>query len=113
MSFLELVAVLAGTFLIVLVISAIVLTQWRGMRDAPVPLYEVLRRQDPRAATMAVASGSRDFALAVRQCVACDAKTRCLARLDSGDRGGFEAFCPNAGYVSRMHGLASMPGPRQ
>lgn len=106
MSFLETVAVLSGIILTLAVVGAVVLTQWRGLEGGPVPLYDMLRRQDPRAATMAVASGSRDFALAVRRCVACDAGTRCREWLDSGSRTGFEAFCRNAGYVSRQRDLA-------
>ena len=106
MTLLESVAVLAGTFLAVTIIGAVVLAQWRGVPAGPLPLYEMLRRQNPRAATMAVASGSRDFALAVRQCVTCSARTQCRGWLDSGKREGFDEFCKNAGYVSRMRAIA-------
>lgn len=99
------IAILSGTFFLVILIGAVVMTEWRGLPAGPLPLYEMLARQSPRAASLAIASGSRDFALAVRQCVTCEQRARCRAWLDSGKQEGFEEFCANAGYVSRMHSL--------
>ena len=106
MSYLESIAVLGGITLVVILVVAVVMAQWHGAAAGPLPLYEMLRRQNPRAATMAIASGSRDFAIAVRQCVTCTARTQCRAWLDSGEREGFDAFCGNSGYLSRMRSLA-------
>ena len=106
MSFIESVAILGGTFLVVFTIGAVIMAQWRGIPAGPLPLYEMLVRQDPRAATKALASGSRDFAVAVRQCVGCSARAQCRAWLDSGSRDGFDEFCANAGYVARMRALS-------
>jgi hypothetical protein len=106
MNFIESVAILGGTFLVVLVIGAVVMAEWRGLPSGPLPLYEMLVRQSPRAASMALASGSRDFALAVRQCVTCDARNPCRVWLASGKRDGFDGFCANSGYVTRMRLLA-------
>ena len=106
MSLIESIAILGGTFLLVFLVGAVVMAQWRGLPAGPLPLYEILVRQSPRAAGMALASGGRDFALAVRQCVTCKARTQCRAWLDSGRRDGFEEFCANEGYVSRMRTLA-------
>ena len=106
MSFIESIAILGGTFLLVVLIGAVVMVQWRGLPAGPLPLYEMLVRQSPRAAGMAIASGNRDFALAVRQCVTCSARTQCRAWLDSGRSDGFDEFCANAGYVARMRSLA-------
>ena len=106
MSFIESIAVLGGTFFLVILIGAVVMAEWRGLPAGPLPLYEMLVRQSPRAAGMALASGSRDFALAVRQCVTCKARTQCRTWLDLGKRDGFDEFCANAGYVSRMRSLA-------
>ena len=106
MSPLESAAVLGGTFLIVAIIGAILMSQWRAIAEGPLPLYEMLLRQNSRAADMAIASGGRDFALAVRRCVSCSARTQCRGWLESGKRDGFEEFCSNAGYISRMRFLA-------
>ena len=106
MDMLESVAVLSGTLLVLIGLAAIIAAQWRNLPDGPVPLYEMLRRQSDRAAGMAIASGSRDFAFAIRRCVGCAARSECRAWLDSGRREGFEKFCANADYVSLMRGLA-------
>ena len=66
----------------------------------------MLRRQSDRAASIAIASGSRDFAVAVSRCVGCAARSECRAWLDSGRDEGYGKFCINAGYVSLMRGLA-------
>lgn len=87
----------------------ILLAFWRGAdRDAPVLLYEMLRRQGSEVARFAIGSGSRSFALAVRQCTSCRSAARCQAWLDAGERKGFEEFCSNAGYVSRVRMLATI-----
>ena len=78
---------------------------WRGTPDGRVLLYEMLARQGGDVARTALASGSRDFAVAVKQCLACPATARCSAWLDTGKQQGFEAFCSNAGYVARLRGL--------
>ena len=83
MSLLESVAILAGTFLAMTIIGAVVLAQWRGVPAGPLPLYEMLRRQNPRSA-----------------------RTQCREWLDSGKREGFDEFCENAAYVSRMRAIA-------
>jgi len=106
MDLLESVAILGGTLLAVITLAAIVAAQWRNLPEGPVPLYEMLRRQGERAASMAIASGSRDFAVAVGRCVGCTARAECRGWLDSLRGEGFEKFCANAGYVSLMRGLA-------
>lgn len=75
--------------------------------DAPVFLYPMLQKQSSEAAHLATAAGGRDFALAVKQCLRCNAASRCSTWLESAGSQGFEAFCPNAGYVSRMRELAA------
>jgi len=41
-------------------------------------------------------------ALAVRRCARCRAADECERFLATGDREGFEAFCPNATYILRQ-----------
>jgi hypothetical protein len=76
-------------------------------RDAPVLLYEVLRRQGDDVARLAIASGSRSFELAVRECLHCSSAGRCKAWLDGASRDDLEQFCANVGYVAQMRGLAT------
>jgi hypothetical protein len=103
------VAFLGGIAFGLIVLGAIVLAFWRGSAsDAPVLLYEMLRRQGPAAACLAVSSGNRGFALAVKQCLHCQSTARCRAWLDAGNREGFDQFCANAGYVSRMRSLGAV-----
>ena len=106
MDFLESVAILGGALLAVITVAAVVAAEWRNIPEGPVPLYEMLRRQGDDAAGLALASGSRDFAVALKRCVGCSAREECRSWLDSGRREGFDRFCPNAGYVSAMSGLA-------
>lgn len=106
MDLLESVAILGGTVLAVGAIAAIVAAHWRELPRGPLPLYEMLRKQSDRAAGMALASGSRDFAVAVRQCLACNAKRECRSWLESDSREGFDRFCANAAYVQNMRSLA-------
>jgi hypothetical protein len=74
--------------------------------DQPILLGELLTRQGPAVLRTAIAGGSRDFMLAVRDCARCKSFDRCRAWLDSGATEGFEAFCPSAGYVQRITSLA-------
>jgi hypothetical protein len=69
---------------------------------APLLLEQALRRQGDRVAHRAIASGSHDFAVAVKSCLACNQAAQCRAWLSSGARDGYQHFCPNAGYIERM-----------
>jgi len=78
-----------------------------GYRDeGPVLLERMLRRHGDELARQALASGSAEFASAVRQCARCSEAARCHAWLAGDAREGYQAFCPNAGYVERMQRLA-------
>lgn len=86
-------------------LGAVAIGLWRSAPGGQVLLYDMLARQGKDVARTALASGSRDFAVAVNQCLACPSTVRCSAWLESGSKQGFEAFCPNAGYVSRIRSL--------
>ena len=84
------------------------MTIWRMDDGGPSLLLErMLRRQSDAAATHALGSESRQFAVAVRRCLSCNQAAQCHAWLASGAKQGYETFCPNAGYVERMKELAS------
>jgi len=106
---LESVAVMASSAIVVGIIAYIVvMTWWRGWPVSPsLQLGEMLLRQGERVARTAIAPGGNDFALVVRRCVGCKEAARCRAWLDSGQREGYDAFCPNAGFVDRMKQIAA------
>ena len=104
MDLLESLALSVG-LLGLIALGAVVIGLWRGASDGKVLLYEMLARQGGDVARTALASGSRDFAVAVKQCLGCPATVRCRAWLDSGKRQGFEAFCANTGYVASLRDL--------
>jgi Family of unknown function (DUF6455) len=109
---LESIAVMASTAIvagfIVYTVAYALSKMWRRVWDAATPLQlgEMLYRQGDRVARAAIAPGGNDFVLAVRQCTSCKAAAQCRAWLDSGEREGYGAFCPNAGFVDRMKHIA-------
>jgi hypothetical protein len=110
MEFMQTVAFLGLGFIGLIVLGIALVALWRASSDQPVLLHAMLRSQGDHVARVATASGSRDFAVAVKQCLRCPATARCRAWLDSDTKGGFEAFCGNAGYVSRIRGLVAFAG---
>lgn len=67
--------------------------------DGRLRFRRMLVRNGVRPAT--VASEYYETARATRRCVACAEKARCDAWLASHRRDGFDAFCPNAAFISR------------
>ena len=106
---LESIAVMASTAIVAGFIVYILVMTWRRGGDAAAPLQlgEMLYRQGDGVARAAIAPGGRDFAIAVRGCVGCKEAARCREWLDSGERDGYQAFCPNAGFVDRMKQIAA------
>lgn len=96
-------------FLALFVGAAVALSLWQqGFGDSsPVLLERMLRRQGDNVARLALGSGDRSFAVAVRQCTRCQEAAQCRAWLTSGAREGYDTFCPNARYVQHMKVLAS------
>ena len=103
------IAAMAAGVLAVFIGFCIVVTLWsEGFGDSsPVLLEKMLRRQGDDVARLALASGDRRFAQAVRQCTRCSEAAQCRAWLHSGAREGYQAFCPNAAFVHRMTLLSS------
>ena len=106
MDFLEIITVLSAAS-VAFIALCLTLLAWRASHAAPVLLYEMLDRQGGEVARLALASEGRSFGVAMKQCLACHAKGRCRAWLESGSRDGFEAFCANTGYIGRMRSLAA------
>ena len=91
---------LAGLITVVIVALTVHLLVRQGYGDSrPVLLERVLRRQADAVAHQALASGGREFAVAVRRCVDCGEAAQCRAWLASGARDGYQSFCPNAEYI--------------
>lgn len=103
MDLLALVAAISGTTLGVLIVVVALLALFaRDGAAKPLLLGEALRRQGDGVAYRALSSGSRDFAIAVQRCLACNEAAQCRAWLSSGARDGYQSFCPNTAYVERM-----------
>lgn len=109
MELLAAIAVMAAAVLALFIGCCIAVTLWNeGFGDsAPVLLEEMLRRQGDGVARLVLSSGGRDFAVALRQCTRCSEAAQCRAWLHSGAREGYQSFCPNAGFVSRMKLVAT------
>lgn len=103
MELLTSIAVAGAGALALLIVGCIIASLWwRDVESRPVFLEQLLRRQGDAVAHRALASGSREFAVAVQRCLACSEAAQCRAWLASGAREGYDAFCPNAGYIERM-----------
>jgi hypothetical protein len=66
--------------------------------DGRLRLRRMLARNGVRSAS--VATEYYEIARATRRCVACADKARCDAWLASHRHEGFDAFCPNAAFIS-------------
>ena len=109
MELLSSIAIIGAAALAVFIGACIVIALWNeGFGDAsPVLLEEMLRRQGDDVARRALTSADRNFAIAVGQCTRCTEAAQCRAWLHSGAADGYQAFCPNAGYVHRMKVIAA------
>ena len=100
---LESIALLGATALGVGIIVLAALALWQAMSDErPLLLAEVLASEGIDMAEHVKGMGARQFALAARKCMDCGARGRCEAWLARRYAGGYEGFCPNAGYVARL-----------
>ncbi len=101
--FLEWITLLGASALGALIVLVVAMSLFRALSEERQILFgELLKRQGAAVLRAALAPGAREFALAVRQCARCDARERCRSWLDSGSAAGYEAFCPNSGYVARL-----------
>ena len=100
---LEWMALFGATALGAGILVFAVLALWRAMIDErPLLLPEVLRLAGVDMAAHANGTGAREFALAARRCMDCRVRGECEAWLGQPAEEGYEAFCPNAGYVARL-----------
>ena len=78
---------------------------WREMIDErPLLLAQLLAREHVEMSPHVSGVGARQFALAARRCMHCAARERCEDWLAQDRRSGYEAFCPNTGYIARLKG---------
>lgn len=92
------------------VYAAVVLGRRMLHDEGPLRLNEVLRRHGLGFPDLGTHGAAYEAALAVRRCVACSRKADCDRWLAAGGGDGFEAFCPNAGYIARLQ--QGQPGLR-
>ena len=67
----------------------------------PLPLGAMLQRQGANFVELGALQG-REFARALRRCMSCSSAERCSAWLAKGGREGYDAFCPNAGFIEDL-----------
>ena len=102
MEFLEDTAFLGSAAVILIATACIVAAVWRQEFADPgrMLIEHMLRWQGDDA--MRRARESRDFPVAVAQCLRCVEPAKCRAWLSSGAREGYQTFCPNTGFIERM-----------
>ena len=101
--FLEWVTLLGASALAALIVLVVAVGLFHAWGEEKEILFgELLSRQGAAVLRAAYVPGTREFALAVRRCVNCAAQARCRSWLESGAAEGYEAFCPNTGYVARL-----------
>ncbi len=100
---LEWIAFFGATALGVGIVVLAALALWREMSDErPLLLADLLAFQGIDIGDHVKGTGAGEFALAARKCVDCNVRGECEAWLAGRYAGGYEAFCPNAGYVARL-----------
>lgn len=78
---------------------------WRPRR-APAGLGEMLARQGLDWGRLAAVGSIGEVSVALERCAECAAKARCAQWLASGEREGYDAFCPNATFFQRVTAAA-------
>lgn len=100
---LEWIAVFGATALGLGIVVLAARALWRAVTDErPLFLADVLRFQGIDMAMHVKGALARQFALAARRCMDCSERGQCEAWVARRSAGGYEAFCPNAGYVARL-----------
>lgn len=100
---LESIALLGATALALGIIALAALGLWRALCDErPLLLTELLAFEGIDVAAQARGAGARQFALAARKCMECEAREACESWLAGRHSGRYEAFCPNAGYLGHL-----------
>ena len=103
MELLASIAAISSGLLVLFIAALVILAVFgRGGDSKPLLLDQALRRQSDDVAYRGIASGGRDFAMAVERCLACNEAAQCRAWLASSAREGYQHFCPNAGFIDRM-----------
>jgi hypothetical protein len=94
------------TFLLIvlMVLSALVIRWLRQLRHEPPPgsLGALVASQGVDWGTLARSATVREFADGLENCRQCAAKAECGSWLASGQREGYQRFCPNARFVERV-----------
>ena len=94
------------TFLLLMaLLLGVLIIRWLWqLRREPLPgsLGALFARQGVNWGALARAASVREFADGLEHCMACPAKSECGRWLASGQREGFQKFCPNAAFVERV-----------
>jgi hypothetical protein len=89
-------------FALLTLAACVFVGRWRHlMKLDRLSLGEMLLRQGAELPELSQLAG-RELGRAVRRCMSCSSAQRCGAWLDKGEREGYEAFCPNAGFIEDL-----------
>ena len=90
-------AVLAGA------LACLFIAGWRRIlkADRPLPLGEMMLRHGAHLPQVGNLAG-RELGRAVRRCLSCGSAERCRTWLAEDRNQGYEAFCPNAGFIEEL-----------
>lgn len=100
---LESIAFFGATALGLGIAAVAALGLWRAMSDErPLLLSEILALEGVDMGRRVKGAGARQFAVAARACMQCSRRGRCEDWLSARHGEGYQAFCPNAGYIARM-----------
>jgi hypothetical protein len=86
-----------------LVVIALTVVGWRRVMsaDRPLLLGQMLLRQGAKVPELTALTG-RELGRAVRRCTLCTSTERCSTWLAKDESHGYEAFCPNAGFIEEL-----------
>jgi hypothetical protein len=101
--FLQSIAFFGAAMLGLVIAVVTALAVWGATSDErPLLLSELLALEGVDMGARVKGAGARQFALAARACMRCAAHERCADWLCGEGHAGYQAFCPNAGYIERM-----------
>lgn len=102
------IAFTAAAVLTLGVAAFIVLSVLWRLRREPVPggLGEMLVRHGLDWGRLAAIGSIGEVSTALERCAECRARARCAQWIESGERDGYQAFCPNAAFFERVTAAA-------
>jgi hypothetical protein len=104
MDTLAMVVVVASLSGLILAVGWTIHGLWRIVmrEDRPVLVYRMLEHLGLSMNRFLYPAEVEQFATATRRCLMCRDRATCLAWLERDGKTGYEAFCPNADFISKV-----------